>query len=408
MQLDILKSKWLDIISQSEVCLYLDSNCDTQDRYAVYECIAAAGIDQNCEIYDNWQSAFSFVKQNIGKWIFFAFSYEAYSNILNLPYQPYKKPTAVLWTPQYWISLTKNNEIQSNDYSFFEQEAQFSYQKPIPKIDLQPIWTKSAYLDRFHKVIHHIKEGDVYELNLCQLFTAIVPDLDTVNVFKKIQSHAKMPYSTYWKYPPHVVMSTSPERLLALRSRTLIAQPMKGTRRKISFQDIENKKILESSLKDRAENVMIVDLMRNDLSKSCEIGSITTEFLFEVLDYGNLYQMISTIKGTLLSELNFLDAFYNVFPAGSMTGTPKKRSVQIIQELEHCPRGWFSGSIGYISPYQEADSNVLIRTLSYNSNSYELDLYTGGAIVYHSNPKQEYEETLLKAEKIRELLLKGV
>jgi len=406
MQLNVnaLKNKWLDIVSQYEVCLYLDSHHDMQDRYARYECIATAGVHEKCEIYNNWQPAFDFVKRHQGKWIFFAFSYEAYSYPLGLPHSTYTQPTAVLWTPQYWATLDKHNHIQSNERTFFEQTVS-EPPKSVPVIDIQPVWNKEGYISRFEKVIHHIKEGDVYELNLCQRFKANVPDLDTRTVFKKIQNLAKMPYSVYWKYSPYSILSTSPERLLALRGDTLIAQPMKGTQRKNAYHDTESKILLQNSHKNRAENIMIVDLMRNDLAKSCITGTIQTEHLFEVLDYGNLYQMISTVKGTLLPELSFLDTFYHVFPAGSMTGAPKKRSVQLIQELENAPRGWFSGSIGYISPYQEADSNVLIRTLCYNSNTQELSLHTGGAIVYHSDAVQEYEETLLKAERIRNILL---
>jgi para-aminobenzoate synthetase component 1 len=398
-----LKTKWLDIINQYDTCLYLDSNQDTQDRYARYECIASAGVQDKCEIFADWQPAFDFVEQNKGKWIFFAFSYEAYHAPLSLPYQPFTQPTAVLWTPEYWITLSKNLEIQSNDIPFFEQKI-FVTEKPIPKVDLLPLWTKEDYFDRFNKVIEHIKEGDVYELNLCQLFKATVSDLNTKELFKRIRQQAKMPYSVYWKYAPHVVMSSSPERFLALQGNTLIAQPMKGTQRKTTHNDIEGRFLLQNSLKNRAENIMIVDLMRNDLAKSCVTGSIHTEHLFEVLDYGNLYQMISTVKGKPLPEYHFLRAFYNVFPAGSMTGAPKKRSVQIIHELENVPRGWFSGSIGYINPYQEADSNVLIRTLCYDTRTQELLLHTGGAVVYHSDAVQEYEETLLKGERIRNLL----
>lgn len=403
MQLRDLKAKWLDIISQQDVCLYLDSNFDAQDRYSRYECIASAGIMDKCEIFADWQPAFDFVKKNKDRWIFFAFSYEAYSQPVSLSYEPYTQPVAVLWTPQYWITLSKKNEIQSNDVSFFEQEISLS-ETLLPKIDLQPVWTKEDYFSRFDKVIQYIREGEVYELNLCQLFRAVVSGLDTKEIFKKVQKQAKMPYSAYWKYPPYVVMSASPERFLALRNRTLIAQPMKGTQRKTAQNDTKSRFLLQNSLKNRAENVMITDLMRNDLAKSCVTGSIETEHLFEVLDYGNLYQMISTVKGTLLSEWHFLEAFYNVFPAGSMTGAPKKRSVQIIRELENIPRGWFSGSIGYISPYQEADSNILIRTLSYHTHTQELLMHTGGAVVYHSDAVQEYEETLLKAERIRNLL----
>ncbi len=403
MQLEDLKEKWLDIVSQYEVCLYLDSNRDTQDRYTRYECIATAGLQDKCEIFSDWQPAFNFVKQNKGKWIFFAFAYEAYNAPLSLPYKPYTQPTAVLWTPKYWITLSKNEEIQSNNLPFFEQKVS-DLEKPVHCIELQPVWTREDYFSRFNKVIHHIREGDVYELNLCQLFMANVPELNTLAVFKKIQNQTKMPYSAYWKYAPYTVMSTSPERMVALRKDTLIAQPMKGTQRKTSENDTKSKVLLQQSLKNRAENVMITDLMRNDLAKSCITGSIEVEHLFEVLDYGNVYQMISTIKGTILPEYHFLHAFYNVFPAGSMTGAPKKRSVQIIQELENSPRGWFSGSIGYISPFQEADSNVLIRSLCYNSDSQELLLHTGGAVVYHSDAVQEYEETLLKAERIRDIL----
>ncbi|MCS7027408.1 MAG: anthranilate synthase component I family protein [Bacteroidia bacterium] len=405
MRIEELKARCLSLVHQSEIGIYFDSHYDTQDRYALYECIVGINAQEICEIYDTWQPAFEFVRKNSNKWIFFAFAYEAYAEPLFLPYQPYTKPTAVLWIPQYWLTLSKQGKVESNQPAYFEQHlTDKKNTTDYPKIDLQPVWTKEQYISRFFAVIEHIRQGNVYELNLCQAFKARVHNLDTLNLYKRLQQPGTMPYSVYWKYPPYTVISTSPERLLAQRQNTLIAQPMKGTQRKQHLNDTQSRYLLQNSLKNRAENVMIVDLMRNDLAKSCVTGSITTENLFEVLDYGNLYQMISTIKGKISPGKHFLDAFYQVFPPGSMTGAPKKRSVQIIHELESVPRGWFSGSIGYINPYQQADSNVLIRTLCYDSVSQELSLHTGGAIVYHSQAEQEYQETLLKAERIRQLL----
>ncbi|MCS7076764.1 MAG: anthranilate synthase component I family protein [Bacteroidia bacterium] len=400
MRAEELKTQCLHAVHQSDIGIYLDSHQDTQDIYALYECIAGVGAQDTCEIYDQWTPAFEFAQKHANKWIFFAFSYEAYHQPLFLPYRPYTKPTAVLWTPQYWLTLSKQGKVESNNLSYFSQSLDTHVPTQL-KIDLQPLWTKEEYLTRFNAVIEHIKQGDVYELNLCQAFKAVVFNLDTLTLYKILQEQGTMPYSAYWRYPPYTVISTSPERLLALRGSILIAQPMKGTQRKKHSQDTQSRDILRHSLKDRAENVMIVDLMRNDIAKSCLTGSIEVENLFQVLDYGNLYQMISTVKGRIRSGVHFLEAFYHVFPPGSMTGAPKKRSVEIIQQLECIPRGWFSGSIGYISPKQEADSNVLIRTLCYNQDLNELLLHTGGAVVYRSQAEQEYEETLLKAERIR-------
>lgn len=397
-----LKKRILNTLQTQTVAIYLDSNEDRLDRYAQYECIAAWEALEVCEIYSDWTPAFEFVNKHKGKWIFAWFSFESYAQPLQVSVSTLAQPVAVLWIPRYWITLDKQGNTKGNAPLLEE---------PLPKttftpIELQPIWSKVEYLERYHKVIHHIKEGNVYELNLCQRFEAQNVEINPVDVFSLLNEHTKMPYSAYIRYKNEVMLSASPERFLAKRGQKLIAQPMKGTQRKQHALDIESKHQLRQSLKNQAENIMIVDLMRNDLAKSCVTGSITVTELFEVLDYGNIYQMISTVEGQLKAELSFLEAFYHAFPMGSMTGAPKQRSVQLIQELEGMSRGWFSGSVGYINPEQEADFNVLIRSLSYHIQEKTLCLQTGGALVYHSDSEQEYEESLLKAERIRSILRK--
>jgi len=251
-------------------------------------------------------------------------------------------------------------------------------------------------------------------MNLCQEFFSENTDLDPVAVFERLNGIGKAPFSTFMRWRDRYLLSASPERFLKKEGRKVMSQPIKGTRRRSLQDDNAMRKELETSEKDRAENVMIVDLVRNDLARNCIPGSVQVEELFGIYTFETVHQMISTVTGTLkpleVIKSNFLndhnDSNYfndlnvlrDAFPPGSMTGAPKVMAMELIEKYEKTRRGLYSGAVGYFDPAGDFDFNVVIRSILYNATSRYVSVQVGGAIVYDSVPEQEYEECLVKAE----------
>ncbi|MGZ8556814.1 MAG: chorismate-binding protein, partial [Chitinophagaceae bacterium] len=204
------------------------------------------------------------------------------------------------------------------------------------------------------------------------------------------------------------LLCASPERFLKKEGNKILAQPIKGTSKRIQGdenKDEQKKSELFNSDKDRSENVMVVDLMRNDLSKICEEGTVKVDELFGIYSFPQVHQMISTISGVLKNNISFLDIVRATFPMGSMTGAPKKRVMEMIAKYEKSKRGIFSGAVGYISPSGDFDFNVIIRSIMYNSSSEYLSFQTGSGITFYSDPEKEWDECLLKAEAMKKVFL---
>ena len=267
---------------------------------------------------------------------------------------------------------------------------------PSPPLALRPRLSKPEYLEALRRIREHIVEGDVYELNFCQEFFAEGISIDPVQTFCALR---RGPFGAFVRWGKHYALCASPERFLKKNGQKLISQPIKGTRPRGSDPTADEiiKAELAANEKDRAENVMIVDLVRNDLARNCLPGSVQTEELFGIYTFPRVHQMISTVSGILRPDAHPIEALRDAFPMGSMTGAPKIRAMQLIEQYEKSRRGLFSGTIGYISPEGDFDFNVVIRSLLYNAHRAYLSLHAGGAIVYDSDPDQEYEEALLKA-----------
>ena len=202
-------------------------------------------------------------------------------------------------------------------------------------------------------------------------------------------------------------MCASPERYLKKTGNTIISQPIKGTSKRDLHNkntDEEIKNYLQKSLKEKSENVMVVDLVRNDLSKICREGSVQVKELFGIYSFPQVHQMISTVKGILENNIHWTDAVKATFPMGSMTGAPKKKVMQLIDEYESSARGLFSGSIGYVTPQADFDFNVVIRSIFYDDSNKFLSFLAGGGITFYSNAADEYEECMLKAAAIISVL----
>lgn len=254
-----------------------------------------------------------------------------------------------------------------------------------------------------------IEEGDVYELNYCMEFFAEQIQLAPLAAYRTLCSHSPMPFSVFLKQKSRFVLGASPERFLKRDGSRLISQPIKGTiRRGDSPEEDEALKIeLRNSEKEQAENLMIVDLVRNDLARSAEVGTVHVDELFGIYTFQQLHQMISTVSATARPDVSLADILGNAFPMGSMTGAPKIRAMECIDELEASRRGVYSGAIGYITPDGDFDFNVVIRSLFYNADTRYASFSVGSAITYDADPATEYAECLLKAKAMREVMEKS-
>jgi para-aminobenzoate synthetase component I len=265
---------------------------------------------------------------------------------------------------------------------------------------ITPRISRQAYLDTVQAIRQHILRGDIYEMNFCQEFFAEGYLLDVLTAFHKLNALGKAPFSTYYRLADCHLLCASPERFLKKTGNKLISQPIKGTMRRgrTAEENATLRQQLYHSPKDRSENVMIVDLVRNDLARSCRAGSVQVDELFGIYQFEQVFQMISTVSGELLAEVHPVDAIRCAFPMGSMTGAPKLRSMELIERYEQTKRGLYSGAVGYFTPHGDFDFNVVIRSILYNDAERYLSFQAGGAIVFDSVPEAEYEESLLKAQ----------
>ncbi|MEJ8802272.1 anthranilate synthase component I family protein [Pontibacter sp. H249] len=274
------------------------------------------------------------------------------------------------------------------------------------KVQVQQRVSPEKYKANVAQVKQHILEGDVYELNYCIEFFAEDADLQPLPLYLALNKASPTPFSGYMKYNDKYLLCASPERFLKKEGRKLISQPIKGTikRGKTPEEDAQLQHQLRYDEKELAENMMIVDLVRNDLSRSCSTGTVQVEEMFGIYGFRQVSQMISTITGELKPANDLVDALNGAFPMGSMTGAPKISAMQIIEGLEDTKRSLYSGTFGYITPENNCDFNVVIRSIQYNASSRYLSFMVGSAITYDSNPDQEYEECLLKAQAILKVL----
>jgi len=265
---------------------------------------------------------------------------------------------------------------------------------------------ESAYQAAFKRIQHYIKEGDCYQVNLAKRFE-ITAEGDSWSAYQLLRQHNSAPFSAYFETPSTTILSSSPERLLSVAGSTVETKPIKGTRpRDLNDQQRDQQLAteLQNSLKDRAENVMIVDLLRNDLGKVCQPGSIAVPKPFSIESFATVHHLVSTVTGQLAEDQNAVSLLRACFPGGSITGAPKLRAMEIIEELEPHRRGAYCGSIAYIGFDGNMDSNITIRTLVYNNNS--LRFWAGGGIVADSDVAAEHQEVLDKAAAIFTVLEK--
>lgn len=412
------KTKALAYSKQFFPVCYLDSNDYKEDKYAGYDCLIAIGAEKSIQ-FTTEQASFAQLQSlydSTGDWLFGYLSYDLKNEVEKLTsdnLDGIAAPPIHFFQPSTLIKM-KGSRIDVHSFQEPSQavfEAIMSTAEPVfkPYSDAVVSFTsrmgKAEYIAKVEQIKSMIAEGDFYEMNFCQEFYMENADIDPCSTFITLNSIAKAPFSAFYKVNDIYLLCSSPERFLKKEGDKIISQPIKGTikRGTDEAEDLENKKGLRNSLKDQAENVMIVDLVRNDLARSCTPGSVKVEELFGIYSFPGVHQMVSTVTGTKRDDVSITDIIKNAFPMGSMTGAPKIIVMQTIEKLENAKRGIFSGAVGYITPEGNFDFNVVIRSLLYNQAQGYLSLQAGGAITFDSIPEDEYEECLVKARKIFEL-----
>jgi para-aminobenzoate synthetase component 1 len=398
---------------QRNIFCFLD-NQQYGTPHGHYECLLAAGAAASCS--STLHGLDLFLQDNRG-WVFGHLSYELKNIIHGFEHQresPVPFPPFFFFVPEH-LFLVKGNGLtikaDDPDAIFREVSGMDDGENgtALP-VQVQERISREDYLAIIEKLRQHILRGDCYEINFCQEFFSENADIDPVAVFERLMEISPNPFSALYRYHSQYLVCASPERFLMKQGSRLLSQPIKGTIRRDrndAAGDLRLKAELEASAKDRAENVMVVDLVRNDLSRVCREGSVGVDELFGVYAYPQVYQMISTISGELREDVPFSSILQATFPMGSMTGAPKHRVMELIDRYEASARGIFSGSIGYFNPEGGFDFNVVIRSIMYNAASRYLTYQVGSGITFYSDPQKEWEECLLKAEAIKKVLTGG-
>lgn len=395
-----------------DVACYFDSNSYT-DPYSAFDVLIAAGVKE--ELIADSGNAFVQLDQFIKNRDSIVPGYLAYDlkneieDLVSQNTDHLQFPDLYFFVPEHLI-LIKGQEITIYSDDPDKVWASVLQQKIKPGgttgITINNRFTKSEYVKTVEILKEHIQRGDIYEITFCQEFFAENVQVDPAQLFQSLNNISPTPFANFFKIRDKYIISATPERFLSKRGRKLISQPIKGTvaRSLSDYDDIKNKEQLYSNEKERAENVMIVDLVRNDLTRSAEPGSVTVEELFGVYSFKQVHQMISTVVCTAAENLSSAGIIKNTFPMGSMTGAPKIKAMKLIEQYERTRRGVFSGAVGYFSPQGDFDFNVVIRTILYNAHNQYLSFQTGSAITFECDAEKEFEECLLKASAIQEVL----
>jgi para-aminobenzoate synthetase component 1 len=403
--------------AKEDYFLLLDSQ-GHKDNYSSFNCAIAAG---NMSVFkptsqDYFNDLFNFHKEQ-KDWIFGHLGYDLKNQAENLSSKK-DNPTGFseisFFVPEHLIFIFGNNvEIQiSGDQSradkIFNEITGLEIPKNIvlPEIKISNRISRKQYLETLAQLKEYIRTGEIYEVNFCQEFHAISPGLNLPYLSNKLSEFSPTPFSAYYKNNNSQLACASPERFLRKLGDKLISQPIKGTisREKDPIKDEAAKTLLRSNRKEQSENVMIVDLVRNDLSRVSKAGTITVDELMGIYSFSQVHQMISTVSAQISPDKTWVDALKSAFPMGSMTGAPKVRAMEIIDESESSRRSLFSGSVGYVSPSGDFDFNVIIRSIFYNQETGYLSFMAGGAITHDASAEGEYEESLLKTKAIRNIL----
>jgi para-aminobenzoate synthetase component I len=409
-----VKAKMLNWVKQFNIFCYLDNQqYNFQPHY--YECLLAAGThafvsSDTCDLSD--------LDQFLAKHKHWCFGHLSY-NLKNVLHQLNDRKSDPVGFPGFYffipevVLFIKDDKLCIESSSPEEIYNQIIIQETGEKqecstsLNMQQRLTRSEYLDAIQRLQRHILRGDCYEINFCQEFYAEKAVIDPLCTYKMLAKVSPTPFSAYYRLGDQYLICASPERYLTRKENTLLSQPMKGTAKRDLHDEIVDRQLvkdLQGNSKERAENVMVVDLVRNDLSKVCKDASVHVDELFGVYTFPQVHQMVSTISGEQKDGVLFSELLSATFPMGSMTGAPKYRVMELIDRYEPSGRGIFSGSVGYFDLQGNFDFNVVIRSIMYNAANKYLSYQVGSGITFYSDAEKEWEECLLKAEAIKRVL----
>ncbi len=403
--------------NQFNICCFLDNQQYHLPHHS-FECMAAAGAVRTLSTaagnaFDQLQALY----EQHRDWLFGHLSYDLKNETDGLSSNNPDGigfPDLCFFIPEVILQLSEKELLigafDARHETIFHEICNMEPQATPPQQLATPInnrISRDEYIRIIQQLQQHILRGDCYEINFCQEFFAEGVAIDPLQVYCSLSDTSPNPFAAFYKTGEKYLLCASPERYLKKEGEHIFSQPIKGTAQRNlndAGEDVKSKEYLYNSAKDRSENVMIVDLVRNDLSKICSAASVQVEELFGIYSFPQVHQMISTVSGRLRSDIHFIEAIKATFPMGSMTGAPKKRVMELIERYEQTRRGIFSGAVGYITPEGDFDFNVVIRSIMYNAAGKYLSFQAGSAITFYSDPDKEYEECLLKAAAIKKVL----
>lgn len=414
----LFKEQLLSWAQQFREVVFLDSNSYPQ-QYSNFDCILA--VDAFTSLQTDYYNAFEDLKQykqNTKDWLFGYLSYDLKNDIEKLQSNNFDGlhfPDLFFFQPKKIFTI-KGNELEIQYLMLCDDEVEEDFEEIVqsPKskvesvepLDIKQRIPKDLYVQKVSKMLEHIHIGDMYEGNFCMEFYAENAIINPLEKFQKLNEISQPPFSVFFKNCKNYLLSASPERYLKKEGDKIISQPIKGTSKRFAdpIEDEKSKNILVSDAKERAENIMITDLVRNDLSHTAQKGSVVVEELCGIYSFLQVHQMISTITSKLDPQYSAVDVLKTTFPMGSMTGAPKISVMEIVENLEETKRGLYSGAVGYFTPEGDFDFNVVIRSILYNQENKYVSFSVGSAITSQSIPEKEYEECLLKAKAMHEVL----
>jgi para-aminobenzoate synthetase component 1 len=412
------KKQLLDWSQQFREIIFMDSN-DYPQEFSSFDAILA--VDAFTLLHTDYHNAFEDLQQyqqTTKDWLFGYLSYDLKNDSENLQstnFDGLAFPDLFFFQPKK-LFLLKGNQVTIKYLNLCDDEVEEDWEtilkqesietKESSVVTVQPRISKEKYIQKVNTLLEHLHRGDVYEANFCMEFYAENSSINPLEKFERLNSISQTPFAVYFKNNQQYLLSATPERYLRKEGEHLISQPIKGTAKRFQdkTEDEQSKANLASDPKERAENIMITDLVRNDLSRTAQKGSVQVQELCAIYSFEQVHQMISTITSKLDDKYSNIDVLRMTFPMGSMTGAPKISVMKIIDELEETKRGLYSGAIGYFSPNGDFDFNVVIRSILYNQEKKYVSFSVGSAITSLSHPESEYEECLLKAKAMHEVL----
>ena len=414
---NIFKSQMLNWVNRFNIFCLLDNRHYDFNKPA-FECLLAAGIKHNINMqagnaFERLQEFYSVYKD---EWLFGHFGYDLkneteklqsnHADGIGFSDMHFFVPQIVIELDEKEVKIYCDDDADVIYRQIISESTEIKEQVKTAAVVKNKI-NREDYLKIIENLKQHILRGDCYEINFCQEFFATNANIDPLYIYSRLSDISPNPFSVFYKFNSCYCLCASPERYLKKEGTKIFSQPIKGTAKR-NLESVEadevSKNYLLQSPKERSENVMVVDLVRNDLSRICKPGSVKVDELFGIYSFPQVHQMISTVSGELQDGLNWIDCVKATFPMGSMTGAPKKRVMELIEQYEQTKRGLFSGAIGYVKPGGDFDFNVVIRSILYNAAGKYLSFQSGGGITYNSDADLEYEESLLKAAAMMKVL----